>query len=54
MTIVLTEEERKETIDKIIDLLVELGFWELTEETETDPPLCSTIPLIFEIPEVVK
>lgn len=54
MTVVLTEKEREKTIDQIIDLLVELGFWELTEETATDPPLCSTIPLIFEIPEVVK
>ena len=53
MTVVLTDEERKDLIDKIIDLLVELEFWELTDETSTDPHLYPTIPLVPEITEIV-
>lgn len=55
MTVVLTEEERTEINNKIIDLLVELGYWELIDDAPTDSPqLHSTLPLISEIPEIVK
>lgn len=54
MTTVLTKEERTKAINKIIDLLVELGYWELTDDTPTNSQQSqSVLPLIPEIPEIV-
>ena len=38
MKIELTEKERTEINNKIIDLLVELGFWELTDDDSKEIP----------------